>query len=156
SAHVGVAGVGDGLRRRLSMLANADINPKIFEGRSPSLEELADLHLLFVAGWDRDESAALAAQARMLGVLVNVEDVPDLCDFHVPAAVRRGDLLMTVSTGGRAPGLSRALRMELEQRFGPEWNRRLDEIAQERGVWRGEGAAPAEVSDRTRAYLAGK
>ncbi len=67
-------------------------------------------------------SARLAQLARDAGVLVNVEDVPDLCDFHVPAAVRRGDLLLTVSTGGRAPGLSRILREWLETPF----RRRMD------------------------------
>ena len=50
-------------------------------------------------------SAALAGRARAQGILVNVEDEPLLCDFHVPATVRRGDLLLTVSSAGRSPGL---------------------------------------------------
>jgi hypothetical protein len=76
-------------------------------------ELLAPLQLLFVAGLDEGEARHLAARARAFGVLVNVEDVLPLCDFHVPAIVRHGDLLLTASTGGAAPGLSRALREHL-------------------------------------------
>jgi precorrin-2 dehydrogenase/sirohydrochlorin ferrochelatase len=79
--------------------------------------------------------------------------MPELCDFHVPAQVRRGDLLVAVSTAGRSPALSRALREHLEGRFGPEWESRLDEIADLRNAWRAEGASPNEVSRRTRALL---
>ena len=62
------------------------------------------LQLLFVAGLPEGEARHLAGRARALGVLVNVEDVLPLCDFHVPAMVRRGDLLLTASTGGAVPG----------------------------------------------------
>ena len=79
-------------------------------------------------GW-REPSARLVQLARDAGVPVNVEDVPELCDFHVPATVRRGDLLLTISTGGRAPGLSRILREWLEDRFDEQWTARLDDLA---------------------------
>jgi siroheme synthase-like protein len=59
-------------------------------------------------------------------VLVNVmDDVPN-CDFAAPAIVRRGDLVLAISTGGRSPALARRLREELEARFGPEWAIVLD------------------------------
>jgi precorrin-2 dehydrogenase/sirohydrochlorin ferrochelatase len=86
-------------------------------------------------------------------VIVNVEDAPSLCDFHVPAQVRRGDLLLTVSTGGRAPGLSHALREDLQRRFGPEWAERLDEFADLRAQWRAQGISAKGVSERTQALL---
>jgi siroheme synthase-like protein len=63
----------------------------------------------------------IAADARAAGVLVNVmDDVPN-CDFAAPAIVRRGDLVIAIGTGGRAPALASRLRAELSQRFGPEW-----------------------------------
>ena len=56
---------------------------------------------------------AIAADARAAGVLVNVmDDVPN-CDFAAPAIVRRGDLVIAVGTGGRAPALASRLRAEL-------------------------------------------
>jgi precorrin-2 dehydrogenase/sirohydrochlorin ferrochelatase len=64
---------------------------------------------------------AVAAAARSRGVLLNVMDDPDRCDFAAPAVVRRGDLVIAVSTGGRSPALASRLRRLLEERFGPEW-----------------------------------
>jgi precorrin-2 dehydrogenase/sirohydrochlorin ferrochelatase len=96
----------------------------------------------------------LAGRARGLGVLVNVEDTPHLCDFHVPAIVRRGELLLTASTGGRVPGLSRALREHLADEFGPEWTARLKELGVARAKWRSQGLSPHEVSQQLRDLIA--
>src|SRR6185437_13091215 len=108
---------------------------------------------LFVAGLEREVSEQLASRARGQGILVNVEDVPDLCDFHVPAAIRRGDLVLTVSTGGQSPGLAKLIREWLERRLGFEWNARLKEMASVRAKWREQGHAPSEVSRRTRDFV---
>src|SRR5438552_2881219 len=137
---IGVAGTGDGLARRLAMLTAAGVTePVIYSDALPGGDHLARLHILFIAGLDEMRSRELAGAAHLAGVLVNVEDAPTLCDFHVPAQVRRGDLLLTVSTAGRAPGLSHALREDLERRFGPEWAGHLDEIADLRSQWRAQG-----------------
>jgi len=157
SLRVGVAGSGKGLAKRLELLAEGDVKPSaVFEDFLPSAENFAALNLLFVAGLDESASRGLAQAARRAGVLVNVEDQPALCDFHVPAQVRRGDLLFTVSTGGRSPGLARALREDIERRFGPEWDEKLDEIAQLRARWRSQGASSDEIADRTRNFLGAK
>lgn len=63
----------------------------------------------------------VAIEARAAGVLVNVVDRPELCDFIVPSVIRRGDLLISISTGGRSPALARRLREELERTLGPEY-----------------------------------
>ena len=153
--NIGIAGVGDGLARRLAMLTAAGITePIVYSDALPDGDEIARLHILFITGLDETRSRELAGAAHLAGVIVNVEDVPALCDFHVPAQVRRGDLLLTVSTGGRAPGLSRALREDLQRRFGPEWGDRLDEIADLRTKWRAQGLSPNLVSERTQALLA--
>jgi precorrin-2 dehydrogenase/sirohydrochlorin ferrochelatase len=151
---IAVAGVGDGLVRRLAMLNAAGItDPAVYSDALPDAGQIARLHILFIAGLDETKSRELAGMAHLAGVIVNVEDVPSLCDFHVPAQVRRGDLLLTVSTGGRAPGLSRALREDLQRRFGPEWAERLDEVANLRNQWRAQGLSPNAVSERTQALF---
>jgi precorrin-2 dehydrogenase/sirohydrochlorin ferrochelatase len=148
---IGVAGQGDGVKRRLEFLSKAGVKQvSVFEQTSLDQHELKRLGVLFVVGLDPDPSRVLAMEARRNGVLVNVEDQPDLCDFHVPALVRRGDLLITVSTGGQSPGLARLLREELERHFGPEWDERMDEIARSRAAWRAAGVDPGGVSERTR------
>ena len=108
----GLVGRGEALARRAGLLAEAGVETRLL---SPDVsdEVLAPLQLLFVAGLSEGEARHLAGRARAFGVLVNVEDVLPLCDFHVPAIVRQGDLLLTASTGGTAPGLARALREHL-------------------------------------------
>ena len=77
---------------------------------------------------------AIAADARAAGVLVNVmDDVPN-CDFAAPAIVRRGDLVIAVGTGGRAPALASRIRAELGERFGPEWTGLVEVVGQVRAA----------------------
>jgi precorrin-2 dehydrogenase/sirohydrochlorin ferrochelatase len=149
---VGLAGSGDGYARRAALLAEAGMRPIPVspEGQLPKIG------ILFVAGLDQPTAAALAARARAAGILVNVEDVPELCDFHVPAIVRRGDLMLTASTGGQAPGLARHLREWLESRFGPEWKLHLEEVSAARAGWRADGLPPQEVSRRTQVLVSEK
>ena len=152
TARIGLAGAGEGLQRRLATLHAAGVQP-VPVATQDALEGLA---ALFVAGLEASQAAALAQRARAAGVLVNVEDRPELCDFHVPAMVRRGDLILTVSTAGRAPGLARRLREWLEARFGGEWAGRLAELGAAREHWRAEGVPAGEISVRTRAIIAAK
>jgi precorrin-2 dehydrogenase/sirohydrochlorin ferrochelatase len=144
--HIGLAGAGEGLARRRATLAQGGVVPVPV----PLDGSLAGLHLLFVAGLERSPAAALAARARAASILVNVEDVPELCDFHMPAVVRRGDLALTVSTSGKAPGLARLLREWLERAVGTEWQDRLERLAVMRAGWRSDGLGPSEVSRRIR------
>ncbi len=122
--------------------------------RWPTPAEIASARLLLVAdGIEASTLADLVAVARAAGTLVNVEDRPELSDFHSPAIVRRGDLLMTVSTGGRSPALARRLGRFLAEVFGPEWQARLEELATLRVQWREAGADPAMVGAWTEAWV---
>jgi siroheme synthase, N-terminal domain len=80
---------------------------------------------LVVAATDNAEVNALVARiAHEKRVLVNLAaggDEGDEGDFATMAAVRRGDLLLAVTTGGAGPALTARLRRELEAEFGPEW-----------------------------------
>jgi precorrin-2 dehydrogenase/sirohydrochlorin ferrochelatase len=148
---VGLAGAGEALERRRSALTEAGVTP--VEVRLDSISDLAGLALLYVAGIPKSEAATLVARARDAGILVNVEDVPELCDFHAPATVRRGDLLVTVSTAGRAPGLARLIREWLSAKLGSEWSRQLDAVSERRAQWRAQGLAPQDVSQRMRKFV---
>jgi precorrin-2 dehydrogenase/sirohydrochlorin ferrochelatase len=102
----------------------------------PSGTELAGLRALWITGLPDDLTAELAALAHAARVLVNVEDRPGLCDFHSVAEVRRGDLLLTVSTGGASPGLAARIRARLATDYGPEWAERLELLRGFRTKWR--------------------
>jgi precorrin-2 dehydrogenase/sirohydrochlorin ferrochelatase len=67
-----------------------------------------------------NEAVFRACRARR--VLCNAVDDPERCDFFYPAVVRRGSLLIAISTNGRSPALAARLRRELERQFGPEWS----------------------------------
>ena len=71
-------------------------------------------------------------EARRHGVLCNVVDAPDLCDFYYPAIVQRGALQIAVSTSGQSPALAQRLRKELEDQFGPEYEVWLGHLGEER------------------------
>lgn len=152
---VGLAGAGEGMTRRQVLLERAGVNVRSVPAKA-SQGALSGLHMLFVAGLGREASFRLVQLARRMGILVNVEDVPEWCDFHVPAVVRRGDLLLTVSTGGKAPGLSRIVREWLEDHFGVEWTARLDDLGSARANWRKEGFAPSDISHKTRDLVSRK
>jgi precorrin-2 dehydrogenase/sirohydrochlorin ferrochelatase len=149
---IGLIGAGDALQRRAALLADAGVEARLLPPDATDAV-MKGLNLLFVAGLGEGENRNLATRARALGVLVNVEDVLPLCDFHIPAIVRRGDLLLTASTGGQVPGLSRALREALADQFGPEWTARLRGLALARARWRSEGLSLAEVSQMVRARI---
>ena len=151
---VAVAGRGDLAARRFEVLRKAGAaGAVLFADRLPAREELAGLRALWIAGLPDDEAAALARVAREERVLVNVEDRPALCDFHNVAEVRRGELLLTVSTGGGSPGLAARIRARLAEEFGAEWAERTAAIRRLRDGWRGEQRPPREISELTDAVL---
>jgi precorrin-2 dehydrogenase/sirohydrochlorin ferrochelatase len=119
----------------------------------PGRADLDALRILWIAGLPDDHSAELAVLARSARVAVNVEDRPELCDFHSVAEVRRGDLLLTVSTGGASPGLAAQIRSRLATQYGPEWEERLALLRGHRTAWRHDGRKPAEVAALTDALL---
>ncbi|MFQ5811487.1 MAG: NAD(P)-dependent oxidoreductase [Armatimonadota bacterium] len=84
----------------------------------------ADLEgaLLAIAATDApDVNAAVSEAAQARGILVNVVDEPELCSFFVPAVVRRGDVMIAISTGGSSPALARRIREELQEQYGDEY-----------------------------------
>ncbi len=83
--------------------------------------DLAEFEVAFVATDDRAVSAQVFKEGRSLGVWVNAADDPARCDFILPSVLRRGDLTVAVSSGGRSPALARTIREELELYFTDEY-----------------------------------
>ena len=122
----------------------------------PSEADIARCHVIYVASVEDSLAEQFTAQGRAHKTLVNVEDVRPLCDFHVPAIVRRGDMLLTASTGGKSPGLARRLKTALEESFPADWEGRLDELSRLRDDWRAEGADFRQLIDRTNEVIDAK
>lgn len=83
--------------------------------------DLENAFLVFAATGSHEANMAVAAEAAGRGIPVNIADSPELSSFISPAVVSRGDLLLTVSTGGKSPALSRKIRRDLDVRFGDEY-----------------------------------
>jgi len=90
--------------------------------------DLPGMFLVIAATSSTPLHEQIFAEARRLGVLCNVVDVPHLCDFYYPAVVRRGSLQIAISTTGESPALAQRLRKELEVQFGPEYERWVEAI----------------------------
>lgn len=95
-------------------------------------DDLAGALLVFAATDSPDVNRQVALDAQAAGALVTVADAPELGDFSVPATLRRGELVVAVSTGGGAPGYARRLRELLEAMLGPEYGDALSLYAQAR------------------------
>lgn len=98
------------LEGRITWLAQ-DFNP----------EDVADAFLVFAATDSAEVQEAVHSAARQMHCLVNRADAPELCDFHVPAVLRRGDLIVTVATSGASPALAAVLKARLEREIGDEY-----------------------------------
>ncbi len=84
-------------------------------------EDLQHAFIAIAATDDAKTNGRVAAEARRRGVLVNVVDDPKNSDFIVPSYLKRGDVIIAVSTSGRSPALARKIRSELENDFKAEY-----------------------------------
>jgi precorrin-2 dehydrogenase / sirohydrochlorin ferrochelatase len=95
-------------------------------------DDMDGMWLVIAATDDPSVNRAVYDAGQRAGVWVNGADDPANCSFTLPSVVRRGDLQVTVSTGGRSPALSTWLRRRLEGEIGPEYAVLLDLLATER------------------------
>jgi precorrin-2 dehydrogenase/sirohydrochlorin ferrochelatase len=94
--------------------------------------DLDGMFLVVAATSSPEFHEQIYAEAHHRGVLCNVVDVPELCDFYYPAVAHRGALQIAVSTSGQSPALAQRLRKELEEQFGPEYEAWLQQLGEER------------------------
>ena len=150
-----LVGRGERAARRLALLREANPadlavysdDPDLVGARRrlPGAVDLAGRRVVYVVGLDAVESRRIAERARPAGALVNVEDVPALCDFHSPSVLRRGDLSIAVSSAGANPSLSKLVVRWLGRTFGPEWGARSAELGRRRSELRESGLSGAAL-----------
>ncbi|MDD2605002.1 MAG: bifunctional precorrin-2 dehydrogenase/sirohydrochlorin ferrochelatase [Desulfobacterales bacterium] len=101
---------------RLASAGNIVWHPRVYRRG-----DLVGMRLVIAATDQPAVNRQVADDALAQGVLCNVIDQSAAGDFTVPSVIRRGDLVLTVSTSGQSPALSRHLRKALEARFGNEY-----------------------------------
>src|ERR1700686_1050762 len=102
------------------------------ELRAFSSSDLDGKFLAVVATASRNLNELVYREAQRRGVLCNVVDVPDYCDFFYPAVVRRGDLQIAISTAGQSPSLAQKLRQQLERQFGDGYAAWVEQLGETR------------------------
>jgi len=107
-----------------------------------SAQDLDGAFVAIVATASRDLNEFIYREAQSRGVLCNVVDVPEFCDFFYPAVVRRGDLQIAISTSGQSPSLAQKLRRQLEQQFGPGYASWVAELGETRRLVHASDLAP--------------
>jgi siroheme synthase-like protein len=137
-----VVGGGDVALRKVQSLLDAGalqvvvISPRLDDGlsqiqRQGHIQHIArgyrpgDLKGAFLAIATTDDpevNSSVSHEAEAEGILLNVVDDPERCNFIVPSTLRRGDLVIGVSTGGQSPALAAGLRRTLERTLGYEYS----------------------------------
>lgn len=112
--HVVAPEVRDVFRTRASARYAQDVGRVTIETRAYDPADIAGARLVIAATDKPAVNHAVCAAARAAGVLVNVVDVIDACDFYTGGIVRRGPLTLVIGTNGAAPSLARHTRLWLE------------------------------------------
>jgi siroheme synthase-like protein len=85
--------------------------------------DLDDAFLAIAATNDTDVNISVSERAERRAMLVNVVDVPPLCNFILPAIVRSGPLAIAISTAGASPALAKRMKREIAEQFGEPYAR---------------------------------
>ncbi len=89
--------------------------------RSYRSDDVNKMFLVIGATDDENLNRQISKDAERVNILCNIADRPEVCNFILPAIVRRGDLAITISTSGKSPALAKRLRLNLETQFGEEY-----------------------------------
>ena len=130
ACHARVTVVSPCLTAELQTLAQTD--RLVWRARTFLRSDVRRCALVIAATGIPAVDTAVAAEARRRSVLVNAVDWPAQCDFIFGSILRRGELQIAVSTGGRSPALAREIRRRLEPMFGPEYAELVEQVGRER------------------------
>ncbi len=108
---------------RLTRLA--DSGAITIHKRPFSSSDLDGMFLVIGATDDETLNRRISSDAAERNMLCNIADVPGECSFILPAVVKRGDLVLSISTSGTSPAFAKKLRKDLEKEFGEEYARFL-------------------------------
>lgn len=128
--------------------STVEIDQKAF-----SPDDLAGVHVLFLAVNNIALSAEIRTMARGRNILVNVADTPELCDFYMSSIVQKGNLKVAISTNGKSPTIAKRLRELLEECLPEELDELLDNMTKLRSTLRGDFAEKVRVLNEVTSSL---
>jgi len=112
------------------------IKQKSFEA-----DDLNNIDIVFAATNDNVLNEIIRAEAHRKGLLINVADKPELCDFYLGAIVKKGDLKIAISTNGKSPTIAKRLKEILNEGIPAELDHSLQNMSALRQTLKGDFAA---------------
>lgn len=91
--------------------------------------DLKDIDIVFVATNNNVLNAQIRDDAHQMGLLINVADKPELCDFYLGAVVQKGDLKIAISTNGKSPTLAKRIKELLNESIPTEIDESLQNLS---------------------------
>jgi siroheme synthase-like protein len=116
--------------RELASDGSITWHQRVYEGPS----DLEGVFMVIAATSDTELNTRVFEDAEKRAMLVNVVDVPPLCNFILPAIARQGPLAIAISTAGASPALAKRMKAEIAETFGAPYAR-LAEILNEYRDW---------------------
>ena len=92
------------------------------------IKDLRGIDLVIVGTTIENVKEEVHTAAKSLGILINVADTPELCDFYLGSIVKKGDLKIAISTNGKSPTLAKRIREYLEEAIPDNLNNTLDNL----------------------------
>ena len=102
-----------------------DENKLVYSKRKFIKADLKNVFLVIAATNDKKVNHLIFRESENIGILVNVIDEPNYCNFYVPSIVDRGDLLVAISTNGKSPAFARMLGKKLDEYLPNELSKKI-------------------------------
>ena len=125
------------IRAEILNLAAAHSGIKLIQKRFDPTD-LLGIDVAILATADRATNHAIRKQAKKKGILTNVADTPDLCDFYLGSTVKKGNLKIGISTNGQSPTFAKRFREVLEDILPEDTNDLLKNLKQVRDKLKGD------------------
>jgi len=87
---------------------------------------IEDCFLVIAATGKNDINLEISRYCNENRILVNVADEPELCSFIAPAYLKRGDLVISISTGGKSPALAKKIKEEISKYYPAEYSEYIE------------------------------
>ena len=107
------------ISEKLAALAKND--SLIVEKRPFKFSDLKDKFLVIGATDNQELNQQIHAESERLDILCNIADQPEACNFILPSIVKKGDLVIAISTSGKSPAFAKKLRKDFEKLLGNEY-----------------------------------
>lgn len=137
----------------LDILPEVEIMAKKFqnvsiENRAYHSDDLkGGYDITIIAVNNRSLSEAIYKAAKLAGILANVADTPDLCDFYLGSIVQKGHLKIAISTNGKSPTMAKRLRQWFETILPEELDSLLENLYKYRNTIKGDFAEKVKRMD---------